>query len=587
MKKAAIIASFISVIIFSVFYFGNKNRTSEIVPHNFAPASAELLPQSVENNIAQKQKIAEEYGKLPLHFEPNLGQTDEQVKFMARGAGYALFLTATEAVLSLEKNEKDKTKAKRAVVRMQIEGANSAPESNGLDETAGKTNYFIGNDPEKWQTDVPNYEKVKYSKIYDGVDLVYYGNNQRLEYDFVVAPNADPDQIKLKFDGIKNAEIEKQTGDLLLETELGTIRQHKPFSYQIIDGKQTEIASLYKIEKSKDKNFTVSFRLAEYDRSKELIIDPILVYGSYLGGSLYDAGSGVTVDAQGNAYVTGTAASLNFPTTAGTIKPQKLNASWYDAFVTKVNPTGTAIVFSTYFGGEQGSEGGEDIEIDNDGNVYFLGSATLASDMPVVNAYQSTFGGTDDGFLAKLNPTGSAIIYSTYLGGNNTDLGRRIVLDRVTGEATVVGTTSSPNFPTTPGVIKQKLCNSPTTCSGIFYSGSFVARFSANGGIVYSTLFNVGLRDVKLDVNNNAVIAGSTSSAALTTPGAYQTTSSGGAEGYFGKIKSDRKRDSFRNTARRRYSIGCHLRCRARRGGKYVCRGINGKCRISDHARRI
>ena len=243
---------------------------------------------------------------------------------------------------------------------MQIEGANSAPESVGLDETESKTNYFIGNDPAKWQIDVPNYEKVKYSKVYNGIDLVYYGNNQRLEYDFVVAPNADPDQIKLKFDGIKNAEIERQSGDLLLETELGTIRQHKPFSYQIIDGKQTEIASLYNIEKSKDKNFTVSFKLADYDKSKELVIDPILVYGSYLGGSLYDAGSGVTVDANGNAYLTGTAASRDFPTTAGTVKPVMLprtnlpNSFWYDAYVTKINPAGTAIVFSTYYGGRDG-----------------------------------------------------------------------------------------------------------------------------------------------------------------------------------------------------------------------------------------
>ena len=187
---------------------------------------------------------------------------------MARGQGYALFLTANEAVLALEETAKDKNKAKRSIVRMQIEGANASPESNGLDETESRTNYFIGNDPAKWQTDIPNYEKVKYSKVYDGVDLVYYGNNQRLEYDFVVAPNANPDQIKLRFDGIKNAEIEEQTGDLLLETELGTIRQHKPFSYQMIDGKQKEIASLYKIEKSKDKaqrtkdEFTVSFKLA-------------------------------------------------------------------------------------------------------------------------------------------------------------------------------------------------------------------------------------------------------------------------------------------------------------------------------------
>ena len=200
MKKSAAVATIvISVIIISLFYAGNKNQIEPASRIDSNLTSKENLPPAVEENIRQKQKINEEYGKLPLHFEPNLGQTDKQVKFTARGAGYALFLTSTEAVLSLEKNEKDKTKAKRAVVRMQIEGANDSPESSGLDETAGKTNYFIGNDPEKWQTDVPNYEKVKYSKVYDGIDLVYYGNNQRLEYDFVVAPNADPDQIKLKF----------------------------------------------------------------------------------------------------------------------------------------------------------------------------------------------------------------------------------------------------------------------------------------------------------------------------------------------------------------------------------------------------
>ena len=173
--------------------------------------------------------------------------------------------------------------------------------------------------------------------------------------------------------------------------------------------------------------------MPDYDKSKELIIDPILVYGSYLGGSLYDAGSGVTVDANGNAYLTGTASSRDFPTTAGTVKPELLprtdapNSFWYDAYVTKVNPAGTAIVFSTYYGGRNGNESGGDVAIDAQGNVYFSGT-TMASDFPTVNAYQTTFGGTDDAFLAKLNPTGSQILFSTYLGGNNTDLGGRIVL---------------------------------------------------------------------------------------------------------------------------------------------------------------
>ena len=310
----------------------------------------------------------------------------------------------------------------------------------------------------------------------------------------------------------------------------------------MIDGKQREIASLYKIEKSKDKRqktkdeFTVSFRLAAYDESKELVIDPILVYGSYLGGSRSDRGEGITVDAEGNAYITGAASSIDFPTTAGTVRPQNPNSSWSDSFVTKINPSGTAIVFSTYYGGNQGSEVGKDIEVDNDGNIYFTGTTTLSTDLPVVNAYQPTFGGTDDAFLAKLNPTGSQIIYSTYLGGNNTDLSRRITLDRTTGELTVIGSTSSPNFPTTPGVIKEKLCNSPTTCSGIFYSGSFVARFNAIGGVQFATLFDASIYDVTFDANNNAVIAGSGGVPSLTTPGAYQTTSSGGADAYLGKL---------------------------------------------------
>lgn len=495
---------------------------------------------ALDEKDRQKQKIAGEYGKLPLHFEPNLGQTNEKVNFTARGPGYALFLLENEAVLSLEQKGKNETEGSRAVVKMQIAGANRSPRSNGLAESEGKSNYFIGNDPEQWRTNVPNYEKVRYEQIYDGIDLVFYGNNQKLEYDFIVAPHAAPERIKLNFAGIKNASIENETGDLLLDTGNGTVRQHKPFSYQMIDGKQTEVASLYKISKLEDDQFTVSFRLAEYDRSKELIIDPILVYGSYLGGSLFDSGTGITVDAAGNAYITGTAASRDFPTTAGTVKPVMLprtgssTSFWYDAFVTKINPAGTAIVFSTYFGGRDGNESGGDIEIDDAGNIYFSGT-TMASDFPAVNAYQTAFGGTDDAFLAKLNPTGSAIIYSTYLGGNNTDLGGRIALDRATGEATVIGGTSSPNFPTTPGALKEKLCNSPATCSGIFYSGSFVARFSGGGNAVYATLFNAGLNDVALDFNNNAVVAG-TGSAALTTPGAYQTASTGGGEGYVGKL---------------------------------------------------
>ena len=246
-------------------------------------------PQDTSSAII-KQQISDSYGQLPLNFEPNVGQTDEQVKFFAHGDGYGLFLTRNEVVLSLEKRG-DEKQTQRSVVKMKAVGANVSPNAIGLEETAGKSNYFIGNRSENWKTGVSNFRKVKYESVYTGVDLVYYGNNQQLEYDFVVAPNADAKQIKLNFDGIETARIEAETGDLLLETEAGTLRQRKPVVYQETNGERREIAANYAVvdkAQSSSKNYTVSFEIGEYDESKELVIDPILAYGSYLGGNAFD-----------------------------------------------------------------------------------------------------------------------------------------------------------------------------------------------------------------------------------------------------------------------------------------------------------
>ncbi len=527
-------------------FYSIKDPANDLTGNRAQPASENAVVNNVpvQTEAEAKRQIAENYGRLPINFEPNAGQTDEEVKFLARGQGYSLFLTETEAVLALRKDKKDE----HAVVRMRVEGANAAPKISGLNETASKTNYFIGSDPEKWQTEISNYSRVKYESVYEGVDLVYYGNGQRLEYDFLVAPNSDPNQIKLKFSGVKSAKIEKESGDLLLETEGGTLRQHAPIVYQNVDGERRKIAGSYaiqnsksKVQNSKEKSFSVSFDLGEYDKSKELIIDPILAYGSYLGGTVFDEGRAITVDAQGNAYVVGTSASLNFPTTAGVVKPAMLPATnanqyWYDAFVTKVNPAGTALVFSTYFGGRNGSETGSGVAVDAGGNVLISGT-TMASDLPTVNAYQTTFGGTDDAFAAKLNSTGSAILYSTYLGGNSTDTGGKIALNAATGDAVFTGYASSGNFPTTSGAFKPQLCNNtPGSCNGIFYSGSYVVKLTATGSAVYSTLFDAGFADVALDAGNNAVLAGGAGTIAPTTSGAYQPASSGGTDGYIAKL---------------------------------------------------
>ncbi len=494
------------------------------------------LPESptVENQLDQ-QKLADIYGKLPIHFEPNTGQTAPEVDYVARGNGYSLFLTPGEATLSLL-DRNDNKPGKTSVVKMSLKGSNKTSKAAGLDALEGRSNYFLGNDPTRWQTDVPNYEKVQYDEIYPGIDLLYYGNDRQLEYDFVVKPAADPSQIKLTFSGTEKASrIDKTTGDLLLATASGELRQHKPIVYQDIDGERHEIASSYKLDGN-----MVSISLGEYDNSRELVIDPILSYGSYLGGAGFDEGRGIAVDTDGNAYVVGTVASLNFPTTAGVIKttnpPSSNNVQWNDAFVTKINPSGTAMVWSTYYGGRNGSEIGTGVAVTSTGEVLISGTTT-ASDFPTVNAYQSTFGGTDDAFAAKLNSNGSAIVYSTYLGGNNTDTGGRIALDRISGDAVFAGFASSPNFPTTPGAYKEKLCSTPQGCSGIFYSGSYIVKLNAVGNGVYSTLFDAGVSDVTLDASNNAVIGGSVSGTNLpTSPGAFQTTSSGGIEGFIAKL---------------------------------------------------
>ncbi|HEX6126340.1 MAG TPA: SBBP repeat-containing protein, partial [Pyrinomonadaceae bacterium] len=315
------------------------------------------------------RKIAQAYGKLPMSFEPNRGQTDESVRFLARGQGYSLFLSHNGATLSLQRYGNTGKIESQSAVRVTIDGSSESASVEGEKPNDGRSNYFIGNDPEKWRTDIPHYDRVKYTSVYDGVDLVYYGNGQQLEYDFLVRPGHDPQQIKLRFEGLETAKIDEDTGDLLLETGSGTLRQMKPFVYQEIDGKRIEIASTYAIKRDGDE-YSVSFNLAAYDTTKDLVIDPILSYGTYLGGNAFDEGRSIAVDTDGNAYIVGTAASRDFPTTPGTIKPTMLprtdapNSFWYDAFVTKINPAGTALVFSTYFGGRNGNESGGGVALD-------------------------------------------------------------------------------------------------------------------------------------------------------------------------------------------------------------------------------
>ena len=259
-----------------------------------ASAERSLAPGTTSKpDEAARVRVSEAYGKLPLYFEANRGQTDAQVKFLSRGGRHVLFLSPTEAILVLTMptqaaDDKSPTRGgkpgrpeegTRTVLRMTFAGANPMPRLAGLRELPGKANYFIGNDPTKWRTNVSTYAKVRYDDLYPGVDLVYYGNQRQLEYDFVVRPGADPSRIVLGFQGADRLEVDAQ-GDLVLHTADGTIRQRKPVIYQEIDGLRRDISGGYVLREAR----TVGIKVATYDPSRPLIIDPVLFYSAYLGG---------------------------------------------------------------------------------------------------------------------------------------------------------------------------------------------------------------------------------------------------------------------------------------------------------------
>jgi hypothetical protein len=485
--------------------------------------------------------ISANYGKLPLSFEANQGQSDPQVKFLARGQGYSLFLTDSAAVLTLTKGtpanakanpalatgKKSKSEAPAAitdVVRMELSGANPGPHVFGADQLEGKANYFIGNDPSKWRSNVPTYAQVKYTGVYSGVDLLYYGNQRQLEYDFVVAPGADPKPVRLHFAGASKLKL-NPNGDLIILAKDGEIAFHKPVIYQIQDGRREPIQGSFALLAGN----SIGFHLGAYDHDRELVIDPILAYSTYLGGTSQDYALGIAVDGAGDAYVAGVTNSTNFPVTAGAF--QSVNhgrkAGSTNAFVSKLNPAGSALIYSTYLGGSA-TDSATGIQVDQVGNAYVTGAAG-STDFPVTSgAFQTTSTASPSSptaFVTKLNSTGSAIVYSTFLGELSAQGSGAIAID-AEGHAFVTGTTQDQTFPVTSGAFQ-------TTDPGPTVSG-FVTEFNATGsGLIYSTYFGgssppgdgVLPSGIAVDSSGNAYLVGFTSSPGFpTTPGAFQQT---------------------------------------------------------------
>ena len=469
------------------------------------------------------------WGELPLQFEANRGQADSRVKFLSRGRGYGLFLTSTEAILSLSEGD---TGTHPAVLRMSLVGANKRPNALALEELPGKANYFVGSDPAKWRSGVPTYARVKYENVYLGIDLVYYGRGGQLEYDFVVAPGADPGKIGLTFSGADRIHLDAD-GDLVVESAGSHVRLRRPVVYQEVDGARREVAGRFVL----GSRGRVGFQVAAYDPAKTLTIDPVLVYSTYLGGSLSEFGYGIAVDSVGNAYVTGNTGSANFPTTAGTFDASLGGDA--DAFVTKLNASGTALVYSTYIGGS-GSDGARGIAIDSSGSAYITGQTT-SSDFPTTPGALSTVkGGVTTSFVTKLSPDGSSLAYSTYLGGNYYELPGAIAVD-ASGSAYVTGKTYSADYPTTPGAFQTVAAGAPDNTDE-----AYVTKLSPDGSaLVYSTYLG-GATDaesgvaIAVDSAGNAFVAGGTLSSDFpTTPGAFQTTERSRGDGFLTKLNAD------------------------------------------------
>jgi uncharacterized repeat protein (TIGR03803 family) len=491
-----------------------------------------------EASAVAKPHAVKAYGHLPLSFEANQGQTDQRVKFLSHGTGYSLFLTGDEAVLALKKPGGSVARDRQlkaavpsaeppAVVRMRLVGANAAAKVTGLAELPGKSNYFIGNDPKKWRTNVPNWAKVKYENVYPGVDLVYYGDQGQLEYDFVVQAGADPKAIQLGFAGAESPRIDGK-GDLVLGADGGEVIFHKPVVYQPATdhGQRTRdvVDGEYLL-----KGGRVAFEVASYDKTRPLVIDPTLAYSTFLGGSSGDNGSAIAVDASGNAYITGGTASSNFPVTPGVFQTTLRSVNG-NAFITKLNAIGSALVYSTYLGGS-GGEAGSAIAIDGSGNAYVVGE-TLSSDFPTTPGALQTTGAGDIGFVSKLNASGSALLYSTYLGGSPSCYVRGFgAAVNSSGNAYVAGYTCNRNFPTTPGAFETNFLGNPT---------AFVSKLNAAGSaLVYSTfLGSADAGALAIDSSGNAYVTGDTGTGFPTTPGALQTTIGGGLDAFVSKLNA-------------------------------------------------
>jgi hypothetical protein len=443
-----------------------------------------------------------------LSFVENAGQENAAVRYAARASGASFFFTRKEAVLAFERGDEG------LALRLGFLGANQAPEIEGQNARAGTVNYLVGSDASQWRTEIPTFGEVVYRDLWPGVDMVFRGAKGTLKYEFVARPGADPSRIQLAYRGADGLAL-SSAGQLLIDTPFGTLRDEKPRTFQTIDGHRVPVESRFALG---EKAGTYGFTLGAYDTSRPLVIDPGLLYSTYLGGAGFEEARNVAVGTDGSTYVTGFTESPDFPSTVGSFDATRDGTS--DGFLTKLD-AGGALVYATFIGGSA-SDTANSIAVDAVGNAYLTGS-TSSLDFPTTeDAYQSGASGTPNAFVTKLAPSGSSLVYSTYLGGSGFESAIDVALDAA-GSAYVIGLATSGAFPVTEGAFDE-------TLNG--FEDGFVSKLTPDGSdLAYSTYLGGTSCDLEeplaidVDAGGHAYVTGYTSSTDFpTTPGAHDTT---------------------------------------------------------------